>query len=154
MPSPRRYLPCWIVIALWSCSTPPPDPAHELETKLYAPCCWRQTLADHESPLAAELRGEIAKRLAAGEAPAAIEGAFVERYGERIRALGSSGPDPRVMIGGVTAIAVVLGLLLVWGVLRRGRAARRRGEAAPAEPAEIDERLADRLDDELAALPD
>lgn len=154
MPSPRRYLPCWIVIALWSCSTPPPDPAHELETKLYAPCCWRQTLADHESPLAAELRGEIAKRLAAGETPAAIEAVFVERYGERVRALGSSGPDPRIMIGGVTAIAAVLGLLLVWRVLRRGRAshAERRGAAAPADIA--DERLADRLDDELAALPD
>ena len=154
MPSLRRCLPCWIVIALWSCSTSPPDPAHELATRLYAPCCWRQTLADHESPLASELRGEIAERLAAGQTPAAIEGAFVERYGERIRALGGAGPDPRAVIGGVTAVAAVLGLLIVWRVLRRGRAshARRRGEAAPAEIA--DDRLADRLDDELAAFPD
>lgn len=80
----RSRLLLWLVVLASCASAPPPDPAQELAEALVAPCCWRQTLADHESPLAHELRGEIATRIAAGESPASIEAAFVGRYGDRV----------------------------------------------------------------------
>lgn len=129
------------------------DEARALDQRLMSPCCWKQTLADHDSPTAAELRGELRRRLQAGEAPDAIEASFVERYGPRIRALGEGGGDPRRSIGLATAIATLAGLGLVAVItarlVRRGRAAA--STAPPAATAADDARAADRLDDELAA---
>lgn len=139
-----RYL---VLAVLVACSAERPDPARELETHLMAPCCWRQTLADHESPLATELRGEIGQRLAAGEAAEVIDADLVERYGARIHALEGSTGDPRLLIGGVTALAVVVGLGALALVLRRAHGSPRR-EAVAEEPDE----LATRLDDELALV--
>ncbi len=136
-----------VLALLVACSAERPDPARELETHLMAPCCWRQTLADHESPLATELRGEIRQRLAAGEAADVIDTDLVERYGARIHALEGSTGDPRILIGGVTALAVAIGLGVLALVLRRARTTPRR-EAVSEEPDE----LAMRLDDELAQV--
>src|SRR5688500_17510504 len=89
-----------LCLAIAACSTgpAPPDPAHELATHFIAPCCWRQTLADHDSPVAVELRAELAARLAGGEAPAAIEQRLVARYGERILAHGGTGTEARLVV--------------------------------------------------------
>ncbi len=140
-----RYL---VLALLVACSAERPDPAHELETHLMAPCCWRQTLADHESPLANELRGEIRQRLAAGEVADAIDADLVDRYGARIHALEGTTGDPRILIGGVTVAAVVFGLGVLFLVLRRARATPRRDAVVSEEPDE----LALRLDDELARV--
>jgi cytochrome c-type biogenesis protein CcmH len=136
-----------VLVLLVACSSPRADPAEELETHLVAPCCWRQTLADHESPLANELRAEIRTRLANGEGAEAVEADLVKRYGARIHALEGSTGDPRILIGAVTAGAVVLGLALLGLLARRGRTESRR-EPVDDEPDE----LANRLDDELAAV--
>jgi cytochrome c-type biogenesis protein CcmH/NrfF len=95
---------------------------------------------------------EISQRLRAGEVPARIEADFVARYGDRIRALGTS-TDPRLLIGVVTSAACVSGLILLWWVLRRGRPSPEKGPtAAVDQPA--DPRFDERLDDELAVFPD
>lgn len=60
--------------------------AHEIESRLISPCCWRETLDLHQSPIAAELRREIRTRLAASESAAAIEDSLVARYGPKVRA--------------------------------------------------------------------
>ncbi len=60
--------------------------ARDLETHLLAPCCWRETLAVHQSQVASALREEIRHRVAAGESAANIEGELVARHGQRIRA--------------------------------------------------------------------
>jgi cytochrome c-type biogenesis protein CcmH len=87
-----------------------------VEGRLLAPCCYMQTLDVHESPLATELRLEVRKRLAAGEAPAVIEDDFAERYGERVRAV-PKGRDPRgnmfaLALGVLAATTLALGLLV------------------------------------------
>ncbi len=129
------------------------DEAKALDQRLMSPCCWKQTIADHDSPTAHELRAEIRRRLQTGEDPDAIEAAFIERYGPRIRALGEGGGDPRGSIGLATAIATLAGLGLVAVItarlVRRGRAAST--SAAPTAAGGDDARAADRLDDELAA---
>lgn len=147
---PLRRLVCLALLVVACTRTP--DPAHELATRLYAPCCWRQTLADHESPLATELRAEIARRLAEGETSAAIERSLVVRYGDRIHALGDDHDhDPRTAITAATVLAAMLGLVVIALVFRRRArttVASRRTAAAPAPEA----RLVDQLDDELALI--
>ena len=119
----------------------------DLERRLLAPCCWRQTLEDHTSPTASTLRAEIGQRLAAGEDVASIEAELVERHGERIRALPEGG-DPKWLITAVSGAAAVLGLVGLFGFVRRHRVAP--GSPAPlaGEP-QPDAYLVARLDDEL-----
>lgn len=60
--------------------------ARSLEAHLLAPCCWRETLAEHQSQLASTLRAEIRRRLAGGESVAHLEADLIARHGPRIRA--------------------------------------------------------------------
>lgn len=60
--------------------------AKDLERHLIAPCCWRETLDVHTSPLTTLLRAEIRARLAGGESADQIESDLVGRYGPRLRA--------------------------------------------------------------------
>lgn len=98
--------------------------ARDLEGRLIAPCCWTQTLDIHDSPIADQLRTEIATRLRAGEPAAKIEDDLAARYGEKIRAV-PRGEDPRValpiIVGAAMSVAVLwLGWLgVMW--LRRAR---------------------------------
>lgn len=62
------------------------EQSRELERRLLAPCCWRETLDVHESQPAAELRREIRRRLAAGEGVASIEADLIARHGSKMRA--------------------------------------------------------------------
>jgi cytochrome c-type biogenesis protein CcmH/NrfF len=135
-----------IAVALGACSASS-DPAHELATRLYPPCCQRQTLADHDSPAARAMRTEIAERLAAGETSAAIERSLVERYGERIVAV-EPGHDRRGLIGGIAAGVIAAGLVALFVILRRNRT------SDPVAPRRESDEDADRLDDELAAMTD
>jgi cytochrome c-type biogenesis protein CcmH/NrfF len=58
--------------------------AREIERRLIAPCCWRETLDVHASPLATQLRAEIRSRIAKGEVGERIENELVTRYGSRM----------------------------------------------------------------------
>ena len=124
------------------------DPAGDLEDRLLAPCCWRQSLRDHESPVATELRSEIRARVAAGETTSAIEADLVGRYGVEIRAL-PSGKDPRWMIGAVVGAGVLGGLVVLAVILRRRRPSTAIGTLVPSLEDPDD---TDRLDDELARV--
>lgn len=123
--------------------------ANELSERLVSPCCWRESLRSHPSPLADELRREIRTRLAAGERAGAIEAELVARYGPRIRAF-SAGWDPRGTVGAVflVALAGILGGFVWWARRRRASVAPVAAASTPAP----DPRLEDALDDELAAF--
>lgn len=141
-----RIATLWIGALLFiACS--PEDQRRALEGRLLAPCCWRQSLRDHDSELATSLKTEIAGRLAAGEVPTLIENDLVQRYGERIRAL-PGGSDPSWLAATVPSVFSVLALagLFVWGRRRR-----REPSCEPATRRDLD-RYNDRLDDELALI--
>ncbi len=59
--------------------------------KLYAgfiaPCCWSRNLTEHNSQIAAEMRGRIDQMVQAGRSDDEIKSVFVAKYGKR-----SSGP--------------------------------------------------------------
>ena len=122
----------------------------DLLQRLFSPCCYRETLDVHPSPIADELRIEIHQRLGRGEAPDSIVADMVSRYGEAVLT-----KPPRA----VTAIALIAGAALFVTVII-GLALRRPAGDAPAPapptgrgpPTEEDRALEDRLADELSAL--
>jgi len=118
--------------------------ARDLEGRLIAPCCWTQTLDIHDSPIADQLRTEIATRLRAGEPAAKIEDDLAARYGEKIRAV-PRGEDPRValpiIVGAAMSVAVLwLGWLgVMW--LRRARAEPQQLREPGVETQQYDQQL-------------
>ena len=145
-----------LVVGTASAVTPPaiwaPGEA-ALQARLVAPCCWNQTLDVHESALADALRLEVHERLSRGEAREGVEDDLAARYGERVRAV-PRGPDRRAFVAvGLVCLLAFAGLLassVLWRLRRRGDL------VAPvlAEPNEARDVYDDRLDEELAALPD
>ncbi len=115
---------CALLFVLWSAAPARAEStrAHELEGRLFAPCCYVQTLDVHESQLATELRGEIRTRLERDESAQRIEDDLAVRYGERIRAV-PRGRDPRrtipFVIGGAMALAIVALVMLGLRWIRR-----------------------------------
>lgn len=124
-----------------------------LERRLFAPCCYTQTLDLHESEISHDLRSEIRQRLLAGERPEAIEQSLVSRYGERIRAVPEHDPT-RVIAPVVLLLLGVAGLL----ALRLVRRWQRRSEQAdrlvpvPTTATMTADAYDARLDAELGAL--
>lgn len=122
----------------------------DLLQRLFSPCCYRETLDVHPSPIADELRIEIHQRLGEGEPPDSIVADMVSRYGAAVVT-----KPPRT----VTAIALFSGAALFVSVcigfaLRRPRG----GAPVPVVPrgrgpaTDADRQLEDRLADELSAL--
>jgi cytochrome c-type biogenesis protein CcmH len=133
--------------------------ARELESRLTAPCCWNESLALHDSPVARELRAEVETRVAAGEAPSAIERDLIARYGVRIRAVPPTLDDVSTGIVTLLVLAAALLVFFAWRWVRKSKAQsaraedRRASELSAAETA-ADGALDQRLREELAALDD
>jgi cytochrome c-type biogenesis protein CcmH len=123
--------------------------AHALEERLVAPCCWSDTLATHDSPLAVELRGEIEARLSAGEPAAAIEADLVGRYGARIR---NTPPELRGVPWLIAGASLLTIAFIAWVALRWKRGSKRPPERAHERGAEQERGLDARIDAELDAL--
>ena len=60
--------------------------AKRIECRLIAPCCFSQTVADHHSEVADEIRRRIREALAGGATEEQILDEFARVYGERILA--------------------------------------------------------------------
>ncbi|MCG5054479.1 MAG: cytochrome c-type biogenesis protein CcmH [Myxococcales bacterium] len=121
----------------------------ELQQSLIAPCCFRQTLDAHISPMAEELRQEIHQRLSAGQSADAIRQDLTARFGPEVLARPPSGSFG----GGLMAFGALLAVAPVAFIIRR-RQQRRAPTEAPLDRREPeDTRLADRLEEELDALP-
>jgi cytochrome c-type biogenesis protein CcmH len=61
--------------------------ARALEAKLMAPCCFTQTIDQHESEAAQQMRAELRVWLAGGLSDQQILDRYVARYGARILAV-------------------------------------------------------------------
>lgn len=124
----------------------PTSRARDLERRILAPCCFRQTLEDHDSDIAHKLRAEIERRITAGEQSEVIEDDLVRRYGEDVRAMPRD-VDPRELLGIAVGVVLGLGVLVIRGFVR----ARPTVETAATAPAGDDRDLEyqARLDDEL-----
>ena len=113
------------------------DPADRVTAGLRCPVCQGLSVKDSDSPTARDIRADVDRRLDAGQTPAEIRQAYVDRYGEWILLRpGTSGFDALVWavpVAAAAAGAVVLAALL-WRWRRRGR---------PRPPTEDERRLVD-----------
>lgn len=91
--------------------------ANRLYTLFVAPCCWRQSVAVHQSAQGMHVRNEIDQDVAAGKSDAAIKAALIREYGHGILM------DPEGMRGvlaySVPMLASAMGLLFALRWLRR-----------------------------------
>jgi cytochrome c-type biogenesis protein CcmH len=121
---------------------------NELENQIMCPVCAGETLAQSDSPAAAQVKRYIQERIAAGDTRGEIKRELVAQYGTRILAA-----PPR---HGFDLLAWVLPLvLIVGGAAGMGvlvwRWTRRREEPHPAESPQrpLDSELEARVDEEL-----
>jgi cytochrome c-type biogenesis protein CcmH len=61
--------------------------ARTLEAKLMAPCCFTQTIDQHESEAARQMRAEVRQWLAQGDSEEQILDRYVQLHGARILAV-------------------------------------------------------------------
>lgn len=122
--------------------------AQALYREVMSPFCPGLTLADCPSQQAFEMRGDIARRLDAGESRQAIVDELVAAYGAQILADPSDTPIGRIVWGvpiALSALAAV-GLAVFLRRVTRSSAGERTAEA------DVTAAARGRLDEELAAL--
>jgi cytochrome c-type biogenesis protein CcmH len=127
--------------------------AREIEALIVAPCCFHQQVSVHQSALAAELKGDIRNRLAAGQTREQILAAYVDRWGTRVLA-----QPPRQGFSWTLYLAPPIAFALtaaavfaiVWRFARRTAP----DEPSPAPPSVLPAAFGydERIDDELADL--
>jgi len=103
----------------------------KIEGRLMAPCCYTQTIRDHDSQVAVDMRNEVTAFVASGKSEEVIVTYYRTKYGETILVV-PDGITGRIAYGiPVVVFLASLGLLLL--MIRRSVRARKR-TATPALP--------------------
>jgi cytochrome c-type biogenesis protein CcmH len=151
-----------VVVAVRGPSRPPTfqERVHAIAENLRCPVCQNLSVGDSPSELAQQMRGEIGRRLRAGQTRAQIDAFFTGKYGRWILLTPDAGG-----IGLVAwlapALAIAVGGTVAWTVVRRRRRGRLPGDMGPgpddqgtrdsAEPRLTDAER-DRIQREIAEL--
>jgi cytochrome c-type biogenesis protein CcmH/NrfF len=89
----------------------------KLYSTFIAPCCWSKNLMEHNSQVAAEMRGQIKLMVQSGRSDDEIKSVFVAKYGKRVLALPEGAP--RVWLFWTPVAVAVAGLMAVCFFLNR-----------------------------------
>jgi cytochrome c-type biogenesis protein CcmH len=138
-----------VLAATTAASAMAADPAAPLLQRLFAPCCYRETLDMHSSPVADDLRAEIRERVHEGESADAILADMVKRYGTQILTRPPGEGLAVALFAGAGGLAAAF---IVFATRRARRGAPREDDRTGREAGPQDLELTDRLDDEIAAL--
>ncbi len=102
--------------------------AEALEQRLMAPCCWSETVAEHRSEIALQMRAEIEQMVGEDKSDREILDYYKAQYGMRILTEPEGG---LFVVMNVAPVAVlVAGLILVVALIRRW------AKAGPGESAD------------------
>ncbi len=120
--------------------------ARAMEKLLVAPCCYKGTLVDHASAVAAQMRQEIRRMLLAGKSREQILAHYREKYGQAVLAEPPEGGLSGFVLYGIPFGLAALGLLVMTVLMVRRRTGSVEQEAVvlPADhelPAEMEERI-------------
>tara|TARA_R110001599_G_scaffold42902_2_gene129038 strand:- start:331 stop:981 length:651 start_codon:yes stop_codon:yes gene_type:complete len=91
---------------------------HELVAELRCPKCQNQTLADSNSPIAQDLRGEIYRMLEDGKTDSEIVDFLVDRYGEFVM-YRPPVKNTTLILWLTPLLLVLIGIGILWRVHRR-----------------------------------
>jgi cytochrome c-type biogenesis protein CcmH len=128
----------------WAATAEIEAEARRLEGLLMAPCCGANTLADHDSGPAHEMKREIRELLASGSTSKEILDHYVAEHGHTILARPPA-TGFNLVAYLVPLVALVLGPWLMWRKLRQIRPE----EPSDAPPAVVDPVYRERLEREL-----
>ncbi|HUA00343.1 MAG TPA: cytochrome c-type biogenesis protein CcmH [Candidatus Aquilonibacter sp.] len=117
-----------------------------VEESLVAPCCYRQSVAEHPSDVAEQMREEITAMVASGESRGEIIQHYKELYGERILIVPEGKTHTFLFTLPFVMTALGLGFLFLW---LRARAPTDAGALLAANP-QLAEALRERFRDEVA----
>lgn len=131
--------------------------ARSIEGKVMAPCCWTQTVADHQSDIAEQMKAEIRNLIAQGRSEEEILDQYVDRYGPAILATPrADGFDLLAYVLPVAAAVAGAIIITLW-LMKRSRLSTPDGERegtaldkGSTSPGLQDRSLRTRLDDELS----
>lgn len=107
--------------------------AAHLYTVFVAPCCWRQSVAFHQSPEAKRVRRQIDQAVIAGASDFDIKKALIREYGHGILMEPEGIRRVAVYLGPILAFAIGLVAALRW--IRDGAENVRNSEAGPGPTA-------------------
>ena len=83
----------------------------KVEKRLLAPCCYTQSIAEHGSDIAVQMRREVTEMVAAGKSESEIVEHYRNIYGDRILIV-PDGLTGRILFGLPVAMAVLACLVL------------------------------------------
>jgi cytochrome c-type biogenesis protein CcmH len=126
---------------------------HRLEDRLMAPCCYTQTIREHQSEVAEQMREEVTQMVSDGKSEKEIIAYYKTKYGETILVT-PDGAAGKIIVA-VPAAVLVLGLFLVGMVLRPAIYPRAVATAATLSPAvaAVDAQRVERIRRELEERP-
>lgn len=121
---PMRWMVLMIVLVAGAAMASDLDKrALNLDQKLMAPCCWTQTLNNHNSAIANDMRREIRQMLTDGKTDGEILNHFIAQYGKRILARPpAEGFNLAAYV--LPALFLLAGAWMVQGVLQHWRLAK------------------------------
>jgi len=85
----------------------------KIEGRLMAPCCYTQTIRDHDSQVAEEMREEVTDLVVSGKSEKEIITYYRTKYGETILAVPDGFSGALLVILPISALLVSAGALLV-----------------------------------------
>ncbi|HTQ61464.1 MAG TPA: cytochrome c-type biogenesis protein CcmH [Candidatus Solibacter sp.] len=94
-----------------SLSTAQSAEIQKVEKRLLAPCCYTQSIAEHGSDIAVQMRGEVAEMVADGQSEREIVEHYRSIYGNRILIV-PDGITGKILFGLPVAIALLACLVL------------------------------------------
>jgi len=94
-----------------SLSTAQTAEIQKVEKRLMAPCCYTQSIAEHGSDIAVQMRGEVAEMVAEGKSESEIVEHYRGIYGGRILIV-PDGMTGRILFSLPVAIAILACLVL------------------------------------------
>jgi cytochrome c-type biogenesis protein CcmH len=95
------------------------ETVRRIQARFVSPCCWHENLAVHDSPVAREMRAEVASLVVSGKTETEIVDYYVARYGEQILRVPRGAPFHFLMV--TPFLALALGGALVIRYLTRAR---------------------------------
>ena len=140
-----------VVIAKAQEGTPSDDEVNAVAKKLYCPVCPNTPLDVCETKACEDWRAQIKDQLAAGWSEQQIIDYFVAQYGERVLA------EPQrkgfsSFVWMLPVIAVLLGGVVVWQVLKSWRIRRKQPVAISASSTSIPPEILARIEKELKEM--
>ena len=117
----------------------------KVEKRLLAPCCYTQSIAEHGSDIAVQMRGEVTAMVSDGKSEKEIVDHYKNIYGDRILIV-PDGLTGKILFS-LPAVISVLGCLVLFLCLRRMlHAGRHQRASGVPEPKRV---LSDALKDQI-----